>query len=239
VQKPKIIQVLEDAQTAHKAGDFVTALKFYEDFFDHALADDPYAYYGQRLSHCLGGWADLAEVFPGAHNRLEAKKRDTLEGYLSEREPERFHDYLSICRYLGREADALEQFLQLHQSEPKSAAKLTKYLWNDLIMAEHWQVCSDLLPQANLKLDELFSVFDEANKLKEVEPAFNTIKFDEHIVDTLLDDLQKVVMVLRYADRGDEIAALERQFYQAVAHRAHSILEKQVHAKAAFLFAGH
>lgn len=239
VQKPAIIQVLEDAQLAHQAGDFVNALKFYEHFFDHALDDDPYAYYGARLSHCLDGWGELAEVFPGAKNRLDAKKRETLEAYLEHRDPERFHDYLSICRVLGVEADALEQFLQLHHKEPKSAAKLSKYLWDDLVNAEQWQVCSDLIEQANQKLDELFAVFDEAAKLKEFDPSFDNLKFEQHIVDTLINDLQKVVLVLRHANRSDDINALQRQFQQGVTHRDHSILTKQVHAKGSFLFAGH
>lgn len=239
MDKPQMIQVLEDAQRAHQAGDFSNALKFYEHFFDHALEHDPLAFYGARLSHCLGGWGDLAEQFPGAMNRLEAKKRDSLEVYLEQREPERFHDYLAICRTLGREQDALEQFLQLHHSEPKSAAKLSKYIWHDLVGAEHWDVCSDLLPQPSQKLDELFAIFDEANKLKEVDPAFNTQSFDEHIVDTLLNDLQQVVTVLRYAQRSDEIDALARQFAQAVEQRQHAQLAKQTHAKASFLFTGH
>lgn len=239
MDKPKIIQVLEDAKLAHKAGDFVNALKFYEYFFDHALDDDPYAFYGARLSHCLNGWGDLALEFTGAKNRLESKKREVLELYLESREPERFHDYLTICRVLGVESDALDQFLTLHHSEPKSAAKLSKYLWNDLINAEQWDVCSSLMEQAAQKMDELFAVFDEAARLKEFDPSFNNIRFDQHIVDTLLDDVQKVVMVLRYADRGDDIDSLQRQFHQGIESRDHSMLTTQVHAKSSFLFAGH
>jgi len=239
MEKPSIIKILEDAQLAHQAGDFANALEFYEHFFDHALDEDPYAYYGVRLSNCLSGWSELATVFPGAKNRLEAKKREVLEHYLDARNPERFHDYLCICRCLGVEADALEQFLILHDSEPKSATKLGKYLWNDLINSEHWQVCSELMEQANLKLEELLAVFDEAAKLKDYDPAFNNIKFEQHIVDTLLEDVQRVVMVLRYANRIDEIDALQRQFLQGVESRDHSTLSKQVPAKGSFLFAGH
>lgn len=239
MDKPQIIQVLEDAQLAHKAGDFANALKFYEYFFDHALDDDPYAFYGARLSHCLTGWGELAHEFPGAKNRLDAKKREVLEHYLETRDPERFHDYLTICRVLGVEGDALEQFLALHHSEPKSAAKLSKYLWNDLINAEQWDVCSSLMEQAPQKMDELFAVFDEAAKLKDIDPSFDNIRFDQHIVDTLLDDVQKVVVVLRYADRSDDIDALQRQFHQGVTSRGHSLLTTQVHAKSSFLFAGH
>ena len=240
MEKPSILKVLEDAQLAHQAGDFVNALKFYEYFFDHALENDPYAYYGARLSHCLQGWTELAEAFPGAKNALERKKREMLDHYLTQgRDPERFHDYLAICRGLGSEADALEQFLSLHHAEPKSAAKLSKFLWDDLINAEHWNVCSDLMEQTDLKLDELFAIFDEAAKLKEADPAFNNIKFEQHIVNTLLDDVQRVVMVLRHANRGEEIPALQRQFELAATQRDHPILTKQVHAKGSFLFAGH
>lgn len=239
VEKPKIIKVLEDATLAHEAGDFVSALKFYEHFFDHALDDDPYAYYGVRLNHCLRGWTDLAMAFPGAKNRLEAKKREILELYLSDREPERFHDYLSICRCLGVESEAVEQFLALHSSEPKSAAKLSKYLWDDLVAAEQWSACGDLIEQANQKLDELLAVFDEAAKLKEIDPSFDNIRFENHIVDKLLNDVQKLAIVLRHNNRTDEVDALQRQFQQGVEHRSHSILSKQFSAKSTFLFSGH
>lgn len=235
---PDILQVLQDAQLAHQAGDFASALNFYEHFFDHALDDDPYALYGARLSHCLQAWGELAQVFPGAKNRLDAKKRESLEAYLEHRDPETFHDYLAICRVLGLESDALEQFLKLHHSEPKSAIKLSKYLWDDLVNAEQWQVCNELLEQPSQKLDELFAVFDEAARLKQFDSAFDNIKFEQHIVDTLLDDVQKVTSVLRQANRAEEIAALQRQFQQGVTHRDHSLLTKQVHAKSSFLFAG-
>lgn len=236
---PDILNVLKDAQLAHEAGDFVNALKFYEHFFDHALDDDPYALYGVRLSHCLNGWAALANTFPGAKNALEYKKQEILSIYLEQRDPERFHDYLSISRALGQISEALQEFLTHHKNEPKSAAKLSKYIWDDLIDAEQWQICSELLAESNQKLDELFAVFDEAAKLKEFDASFDNIKFEQHIVDTLLESLQRVVMVLHHTGRGEDIAALQRQFHQGVNTRDHSTLSKTVHAKGSFLFAGH
>ncbi|NND00264.1 MAG: hypothetical protein HKN85_08790 [Gammaproteobacteria bacterium] len=238
-EKPQIIAVLEDAELAHRAGDFVNALKFYEYFFDHALDDDPYALYGVRLSHCLEGWAELAGVYPGAKKGLENKQRDSLKQFIEDKNPERYHDYLSICRILGQEAAALEQFLALHSEQPATAAKLVKYVWDDLVGLECWAVCSELLSAPNLKLEELFSIFDESARLKDLDPAFNKISFEQHIVDSLLNDVQNVVMVLRNAGRLEDIQALQRQFHQAVDNRDHSLLLKQVHAKSSFLFAGH
>lgn len=239
MQEPDIIGVLKDAQTAHQAGDFVNALKFYQHFFDHALDDDPYALYAVRLSHCLHGWVELAEAFPGAKNALERKKRESLETYFGTRNSEHFHDFLSISRALGTEAEALEEFLKLHHKEPKSAAKLSKYVWDDLINHEHWQVCSDLMIEPNQKLDELFAVFDEAAKLKDVDPSFDNPQFEQHIVDTLFNGLQCIVTVLRQTGRSDDINALQGQFYRAVEQRDHSLLIKQAHAQGAFLFTGH
>ncbi|MEM7358045.1 MAG: hypothetical protein AAF431_02990 [Pseudomonadota bacterium] len=239
IDKPDIINVLQDAQLAHQAGDFVSALNFYEQFFDHALDDDPYALYGVRLSHCLQGWAELAMEFPGAKKRLEAKKHETLGAYVEERQPEQFHDYLSICRHLGLEAEALAQFLELHHGQPKSAAKLVKYVWDDLILGEYWDVCNQLLTEPSAKLSELFAVFDEAGRLKDIDPAFDNAKFEQHIVDTLLNDVQKLVEVLRHGNRADEIEGLQHQFSQGLSQREHSELHKQAHAKSSFLFAGH
>ncbi len=237
--KPPIISVLENAHLAHQAGDFVNALKFYEHFFDHALDDDPYALYGVRLSHCLQGWAKLAEEFPGAKNRLDAKKRESLNLFLEHKNPERFHDYLTICRFLGVESQALEEFLKLHKEQPKTAAKLVKYLWDDLINAEQWYVCNELLVEPAQKTDELFAVFDEALRLKAIDPDFDNAKFDRHIVDTLISDVQKLITVLRQGNRSDDIESTSRQFHLAVQARDHATLQKQVHAKASFLFAKH
>ncbi len=102
MHEPDILNVLKDAQTAHQAGDFVNALKFYQHFFDHALDDDPYALYAVRLSHCLHGWAELAEAFPGAKSALERTKRDMLEQYLEHRNPERFHDFFPSAAHSAR-----------------------------------------------------------------------------------------------------------------------------------------
>jgi len=239
MEKPQILKVLEDAVLAYEAGDFVNSLKFFEHFFDHALDDDPYALYGARLDHCLRGWADLAMVFPGAKLRLEAKKREILSDYEQNREPERYHDYLAICRVLGIESEAMNAFLELHNQQPKSAAKLVKFIWDDLVHAEQWAVCGALIEQANLKLDESFAVFDEAAKLKEFDPSFDNLRFENHIVDKLLEDVQTLAIILRHNNRSDEIGAIQRQFQQGVEHRDHSILTKQFHAKGAFLFSGH
>lgn len=239
MEKPQILVVLEDAHRAHHAGDFVNALKFYEQFFDHALDDDPQALYGVRLTHCLDGWVKLAEQFPGAKLRLENKQTECLLEYQQSKEPETFHDYWVISHKLGERNNAIQEFEELYKSNPKSAVKLSRYVWPSLVEAENWGLCNALLEQPAQKLDELFAMFDEATRLRELDPQFDTSEFEQHTINTLLGELQQLVSVLRHGNRADNIGELQRQFFQGVETRNHSGLNKALNAQGAFLFAAH
>lgn len=236
---PQILRVLSNAQVAHNGGDFVNALKFYEQFFDEALVQDPTGLYGVRLSYCLDGWAKLAQSFPGALIRLREKQAETLANYYANRNPERFHDYLQISARLSDSEAAINTFIQLQTDHPKSAAKLSKFVWQELITHEQWGVCNSLLEQPSLKLDELFAVFDEANRMGDIDPAFNTTEFEQHTVEQLLSNLHDLVCVLRHGNRSAELEELERQFFQGIQSRDHATLNKQVNAKGAYLFSAH
>ena len=61
----------------------------------------------------------------------------------------------------------------------------------------------------------------------------------QHLVDTLITDLQRVVSVLRENGRSKELPEVQRQFMLAVEKSEHALLQKQVHSKATFLFSGH
>lgn len=239
MQKPQLVSLLEDANLAHKAGDFTNALKFYEAFFDQAAEQDPQAYYAMRLSHCLTGWAELAETFPAALHRLNAKRREVLDQYQTQHVPELFHDYLEICRVLGRDEEALETFLQIRSESSEHAQRLVKYVWDDLIARQYWQVCSDVLEQPSAKLDELFALYKEAIKLKSVDTSFDTPQFEHYVVEQLLTGIENLVHILRHAGRTVELAQLQNQFHVAMHKIKDHQLNKQVQAKGAYLFSGH
>ena len=239
MQKPEVMKVLENAHMAHEAGDFVSADRFYKQFFDDALSVDPMAFYAIRLNNCLLAWGQLAKDFPGAQLSLEQKAEESLAQYQRHGEVERFHDYVVINRVLNRPAQGVETFVLLYEKEPEKCKKLTKFVWNDLLIAKEWRICSELMERPEQKLDELFAVFDQAEKMKDVDERFNTLEFDEHIVETLLNDVQRVVEVLRRTERADEVIPLARQFQQGVEQRKHATLSKQVNAQGSYLFVGH
>lgn len=238
-QPPNILNTLKDAQLAHSAGDFINALRFYEHFFDHALDDDPYALYGIRLSHCLDGWAKLADEFPGAKNRLEQKQQELIQQYHQTNNREKFHDYYCVSNALDKKEQAVDFFATLHRDNPKKSQLLVKYVWDDLINAEMWVLCGELLQRPEQKIDEFFALYDESQKLKSVDTTFDNHQFDQHTIDTLLDGISNVVQILRFNNRANEIEAIERQFHQAIDSRNHASLSKTVHSKASFLFLGH
>ncbi len=239
MENPQIMKVLQDAQLAHEAGDFVNALRFYEQFFDHALDDDPYALYGVRLSYCLDGWGRLAKEFVGAKNQLEHKQAAALDEYQRHKKPELFHDYYSISRVLGDNKAAIEQFLVINRASQKSASRLIKFVWADLIQEEYWEICNQFLEDPVQKLDESFSVFDEASRLKEMDPSFATEAFEQHILSELTHSVNELLLVLRHNNRSEDVEMIQRKFYEISHAKDHPGLDKLLQAKGAFLFSGH
>ena len=239
MEKPLIMQVLQDAQLAHEAGDFVNALKFYAHFFDHALDDDPYALYGVRLSYCLEGWARLANEFVGANNQLKEKQAESLQNYQQTKRPESFHDYYAISCALDGQQTALKEFLEINSKSNKSAGKLVKFVWQDLINNEHWQVCNQFLDDPVQKLDESFSIFEEANRLQEMDVSFATDTFQQHILTELIAGVNELLMVLRHNNRTNDVEMIQRKFYEIAHGKNHAALDSLLQSKGAFLFSGH
>src|SRR4051812_19028994 len=89
-------EILDNARSAFRSGDYPVALERYEYFFDHALDDDDAAFYGVRLSFCLDEWARLGEKYPAAKDRLEKKRDEALSSLVQTRNPQQFNDFKSI-----------------------------------------------------------------------------------------------------------------------------------------------
>ena len=126
--------VFDEAREAFRLDNYQEALEHYDYFFDYALADDP-AFYGVRLSYCLSEWANLAQKYPAAKERLLQKKQAAIKLLEQTRDPERFHDYVSLCRYLKFEHEPGDQFLIYHSSDQDLAQSIVRFIWDDLIAA--------------------------------------------------------------------------------------------------------
>jgi hypothetical protein len=142
-------EVLKTARTAAMAGDYAVALVSYEDFFDHSLRGQggENNYYGVRLSFCLDEWARLAEKYPKALQRLEAKARETIAELERTRRPALFHDFISINKYLGQERTSIDLFLKYHSSDRSLAEAIVNYIWDSLVEDAQWAICAAYLTE--------------------------------------------------------------------------------------------
>jgi hypothetical protein len=151
-------EVLMAARAAAMAGDYAAALASYEDFFDHSLSDQGAEnnYYGVRLSFCLDEWARLAEKYPKALERLEAKAKATIAELERTRRPALFHDFISINKYLGQERTSIDLFLKYHSSDRSFAEAIVNYIWDRLVEDAQWAICAEYLAEPFAKYKRLW-----------------------------------------------------------------------------------
>lgn len=195
-QNPR--EVLEDAKHAAQSGDYSDALNKFEYFFEHALDEDPYSLYGVRLSYCLDEWIDLGEKYPPALERLHQLKEISLTQLNETKDPERFHDYMAICRYLGCADKPVTQFLHIHSHEQPLAQAIVRFIWDDLVKAEMWDICAEYLPDPKEEYEHSIAKFDEALKICQSDSRLNEEEFKQQIKGWYVVDVSNILLVLQH-----------------------------------------
>lgn len=225
---------LDDARAAFREKKYETALERYEHFFDHALDDDAHSLYGVRLSYCLSEWAKLGNVYTLATRRLEEKASESLVLLARTREPERFHDFIAICRYLDRNSDPIRHFLHIHSSDRDLAHSVVRFIWDALVQDRQWSVCDAYLeePKENYKVS--LRKFDEAMQVCQSEPTFGGKEFEEQIEGWYVRDVSNILLVLKNTGRNDEAAAVASSAESDMMARGRGSLVKQVHEQTGF-----
>lgn len=205
-------QYLERARASAMSGDFSNALYNYEYFFDHALDEDPHSLYGVRLSYCLSEWVRLGKEYPEAHKRLEKKKENTRALLLETKQPELFHDYETICEHLGKEEESMEFFLFLHETEPKLATTVVRFIWDRLVTSKNWNACLAYLGNAESRYEKLLQKYDQAMSVCRSNPDIGDEDFANQIESWFVRDASNLLIVLKNTNQH-ELAA---QIYSRV-----------------------
>ncbi|OOZ38494.1 hypothetical protein BOW53_15365 [Solemya pervernicosa gill symbiont] len=163
--------LLDVGLDAHYAGNYKKALVNYENFFDHALEIDE-GYYGVRLSFNLGYWSDLADAYPPARDSLENKKKESFELAKSEMEPERFHDFVSICEHQGSSNEVVDNFRVIDNNFHGLAKQCFEHAFPHLVDEGAWDLCDnylgdtqDLKITVEERLDKHKSIIETENDL--------------------------------------------------------------------------
>lgn len=220
---------LDEARAAFRDKDYVRALERYEYFFDHALVGDPHSLYGVRLSYCLSEWAKLGEVHPPARQRLEERAGEALVLLAQTRDPERFHDYIALCRYLHWSEEPGRRFLEFHASDPDLARSTVRFIWDKLVQSEQWSVCEAYLGEPESRYDAALAKFDQAIELCNSEPSFGGHDFEEQIEGWYVRDVSNILRVLRNTGRAEEALAIEVRLEPDMMSRGRGSLVERVH----------
>lgn len=202
VDKPK--DALDAARAAARERRYDDALKNYEWFFDHALDDDPAAFYGVRLSYCLSEWADLGSRYPPARRRLEERRDEALALLDSTRDPEMFHDYMGICRALEDSRSPLEAFVDLHRRDPELAASAVRFIWHEVVEAGMWDVAAPYVKDAQFDYQNALEKFEQAMLVCDENPDFGGEEFADQIRGWCVADLRDLWLVLMHSNRSSE-----------------------------------
>ena len=225
--------MLNDARKAFKENEFSLALEKYEYFFDHALDDDPSSFYGVRLSYCLNEWVKLGKKYPSALERLEEKREEAFEYLLDCRDPEKFHDYISISDHLGKLDDAIEKFNFLHESQPELANMVVRYIWKHLVTERKWDLCSAYLKDLNKNLSDALHKFDESMSICKSDPSLGGEDLEKQIRGWYVKDIGDVLLVLKYSERIEEFMSFRKEAFQKTEERGYPELVEKISERAA------
>ncbi|PLK47808.1 hypothetical protein [Uliginosibacterium sp. TH139] len=228
-------QVLDDARAAAKAENHALALENYERFFDRALLDqgEDHNYYGVRLSYCLHEWARLGEKYPAARERLEAKAVEALAAFEATGDSEKFHDFQSIRENLGQEESVLSQFIQYHKSKPDLASQALRLMWNRLVEAKRWDICSAYLHDFESKYESALFRFDQTMQICVSDSTFGGNEFAEQIKGWYVRDVGNLIGALRNSGWHDAAKKLEAEAASDMQSRGHPELASRVLEQAA------
>jgi len=222
---------LDEARDAFHSGKYPEALEKYDYFFEHALDDDPHSLYGVRLSYCLDEWAQLGKQYPEALARLEKKRDCALARLEKTKEPERFHDYIAICKYLESPDLPIKQFRRFHSEDRELANTIVRFIWDMLVKEGLWEICISYLPDPKEKYEHSVYKFDEAMKVCKSDPSLGGEDFERQIKGWYVRDVSNILLVLKNSGQADEFSRIRECTYSDLQSRGYPELLVKIDEK--------
>lgn len=201
-------QVLDEARAAFVGNDFETSLEKYEWFFDHALDEDKASYYGVRLSYCLIEWSKLGAQYPKAAERLATKCVERKLLFEKTKDPEYFHDYVVISKYLNQTTKALDTFMTWHKSDQNSASLIVGFVWESLIDSKAWDVCGAYIENSDEFYERAINKYVQAMSVFLENPEFGGEEFASQIREWYVTDVSNLLSVLTNTSRTQEASMI-------------------------------
>jgi len=194
---------LEKAREAVKLKNYADALKIYNNFFDITFKNS--SKYGVRLSYCLSEWKKLGDIYPSALEKLENKRDETLLLFKNKREPERFHDYIAICKQLKTPELPMEEFMYLHKTNKTLSTQIVRFLWDELIENKEWSICIGYLDDPLTKYETYLTNFDTLfKKYVHDDSTDNDKEIFSHSLNWYIKEVVNILLVLKNNNKIEE-----------------------------------
>lgn len=227
---PSDKDALHRARAAFSAGEDAVALEEYEQFFDHAL-DSERSLYGVRLSYCLSEWARLGKRYPPALRRLRWKARNALKLLAETRDPERFHDYVAICDFLGRAREPVRRFLVYHAQDRRMARSIVRFVWDRLVQSKHWLVCAQYVRKPRSAYQAAMEKFDVSMRICIADPNLGGDRFAAQIRGWYVRDVSNLLLVMKHTGRKKVAASIRAMVAADLQARGYGELEGTIDAR--------
>jgi hypothetical protein len=205
-----IEEVLDLARQKYQESNYPDALICYEYFFDHSLDNDP-SFYGVRLSYCLNEWAMLADLYSPALDALENKRKEVKSLFETTSTSIHFNEYRSISEYLNKKSDSFNLFLDYHTHKPQLAQKAVRYIWNELIEKELWDICIQYNEYLESIYEHSLNIFDNRIKLSNEDAQFQDDWFTEGTVKNFIKEVSDLLLVYQHTNQVEKIKQIKVQ----------------------------
>jgi hypothetical protein len=168
-----------------------------------------------------------------ALERLEEKKEEAFEYLLESKDPEKFHDYVSISDYLEELEGAFDKFRLLHETQPDLAKVSVRFIWKHLVEQRQWELCSIYLDNLDKRLSDALHKFDESMSICKSDPSLGGEDFEKQIKGWYVTDIGDILLVLKYSERIEEFMKFRKKAFKNIEDRGYPELAGEINERAA------
>ena len=226
-------RILTEARKNAAAGNYEKAVDLYEYFFNHALDENDGSYYGVRLSYCLAEWAEIGTSFPPATVRLNELKNQSLGSFLSESSPERFHEYMAICRYISDRSEPVEKFVEIFNADKAKADLIVRFIWDDLVDSKLWNICKCYVEKPEENYASIIRKLDAMRETYEKDKEFFGDRFVTSMNKSFIKSVTNLLNILRHCDQPIALDTIASRIESDLADRKLMNLMDVIREKAA------
>jgi hypothetical protein len=212
-EHPDPQEILQEAESDARAGNYAEALAKQVWFFQNALKYEP-AEYGVRLSFALSDWVELGKDYPPALDKLRTFRDEAGKNVRNgEKVRDNFADFESINKELMEDSKTVDLFIWLDSNKPDSAKMVYDLARPALIKAKQYALLGEYIQSPIDEYNKAFQVYERnMQEAKNPELGDRMRDFGEHRFKNETATLIAILVVTDRKAAAEKIAEnIEKQ----------------------------